>query len=234
MYSNINVLKILKKLNKFKSVGTDGISTFVLKECQIAFSTILSTIFIKSYESSELPEDWKRANVCPIFKKGSKTNPANYRPISLTSVTCKIMERLIRDIMMKHLLDNNLISEHQHGFVKFKSCITNLLEALDIITETLNRGFMAALIFLDFSKAFDKVCHAALIYKLKAYGFDEKIINWIEQFLKNRKQRVNIGGIFSDWANVNSSVPQGSVLATLLFIIFINDMPEMVKNACNA
>ena len=79
---------------------------------------------MKSYESSELPEDWKQANVCPIFKKGSKTNPANYRSISLTSVTCKIMERLIRDIMMKHLLDNNLISEHQHGFVKFKSCIT--------------------------------------------------------------------------------------------------------------
>lgn len=146
---------------------------------------MLSTISFQSYERSELPEDWKRVNVCPIFKKGSKTNPANVRPISLTSVTCKIMERLIRYVMMNHLLDHNLISEHHHGFVKFKSCVTNLLEALDIITEPLNRGFMAALIFLDFSKAFDKVCHAALIYKLKAYGFDEKIISWIEQFLIN-------------------------------------------------
>ncbi len=231
-FSPGHVEKLLLKLDTNKANGTDGIKPRVLKECAPAFSIVLSKIFTKSMQIGQVPLHWKEANITPIHKKGSKLNPANYRPISLTAVPCKIMETIVRNIMMDHLISNNLISSFQHGFVHNKSCHTNLLETLDITTESANKGFPTIIIFLDFAKAFDKVSHTALTTKLHAYGFSGPISNWISDFLTNRKQRVILGDSKSDWLNVLSGTPQGSVLGPLLFTIFINDMPRDLHHHC--
>ena len=195
--SSGNVLKRINKLNSDKSAGPDGIHPLVVKNCATSFSVILSGIFKRSFETGTVPQAWKDANITPIFKKGKRTEAANYRPISLTAVPCKLMESMIRDILLEHLDKNDLITPEQHGFVMKKSCTTNLLETIDLLSFTLDSGFKAFLIFLDFAKAFDKVCHKSLLAKLEAFGFSEMLVTWIGSFLNNRRQRVVIGPNYS-------------------------------------
>ncbi|CAF1065570.1 unnamed protein product [Brachionus calyciflorus] len=187
------IIEKLKKIDPSKTMGPDKVSDTVLKNCAESLSLAFSIIFKKSYESGEAPVLWKHANVTPIHKGGSKLSKKNYRPVSLTCLVCKIFESLLKDIMLHHLLTNNLISKSQHGFLPKKSCLTNLLETLDFITQALSNGFLIDIIYTDFAKAFDKVSHKKLIFHLKMFGFGDEKINWVKAFLTGRKQRVVLG-----------------------------------------
>jgi len=181
-------------------------------------------------DNRTVPQDWKEANVTAIHKKGDKKNPGNYRPVSLTSVSCKIMEKIIRKKIMKHLTDNNILSNRQYGFITGRSTLLQLLTVLDMWTECLDRGSEVDVIFLDFQKAFDRVPHNRLLDKMKHYGITGDILQWINSFLKGRRQRVKLHDTESPWSETTSGIPQGSVLGPTLFIIFINSLPNTTNS----
>ncbi len=172
---------------------------------------------------------WKRGNVTPIYKKGPKGNPGNYRPVSLTSVPCKLMESILKSNIMDHLMNNNLIRQSQHGFMPGKSCASNLTTFLDRAAKAVDEGKSVDIFYLDFAKAFDKVPRKRLIAKLRAKGLEQEVVSWIEEWLTGRTQRVTIGGSYSSEAAVDSGVPQGSVLGPCLFTIFIDNLEVEVE-----
>ncbi len=207
MITPTEVSKALESLDPNKGPGPDSLHPAILKTLALFITEPLTALFNHFLSISEIPEDWREAIVCPIHKKGDRQDPGNYRPVSLTSIVCKVMETTLKGAIVDHLQRSKTLATSQHGFVPRRCCLTNLLTAEERITTLMDTGEDVDLVYLDFAKAFDSVNHRMLVDKMLMYGIHRSIVDWTRAFLFNRSFRVRVEGSLSDPVPAVSGVP---------------------------
>ena len=226
-----DMAEAMKELNPYSSAPDGEIPARILKDCRESLCVPLTILWKQSFNCGKIPVQFKMQFIAPIFKKDDKTDPANYRPVSLTSHIIKIFERVVRKYMVEYLESNNLLSNKQHGFRKGRSCLTQLLNHIEEILQNQLRGEETDVIYLDYAKAFDKVDHDLLLLKLWRYGIKGKLHTWLSEFLKGRQQIVVVDGQHSRPAPVISGVPQGTVLGPILFLVYLNEISSVLQHS---
>ena len=227
-----DILPLISKINPNKATGSDGISGQMLILCSDSVALPLNIIFRNILFTGIYPSIWKLANITPIHKKGDKQLIKNYRPISLIPLCGKIFEKIVFNHLYSYLTTNNLITKKQSGFRPGDSTTNQLLDLIDTIHQSFDAlpTLEVRAVFMDISKAFDKVWHEGLIFKLKQNGISGSLLNFLKNYLSNRKQRVVLNGSCADYKDIESGVPQGSVLGPLLFLVYINDLESNIKS----
>ncbi len=234
-FENINeqfICRNLRALKTNKAIGLDRVSARLLKDSANVLAPVLTNIFNRSLASSTYPDIWKCGKVTALFKTGDRTDPNNYRPITVLPIVSKILEKAAHSQIYNYLQENKLLSSSQFGFRPKSSTEIALVNFTDSILENMDKGLITGVVSIDLTKAFDTVDHGILYSKLKVAGFADTSVDWIKSYLTHRTQITAIGNVYSTAKPVHIGVPQGSVLGPLLFIIYVNDVPLCIRH-CN-